>query len=103
MSAWDDLAEARIQEWLRRPAAERAKAFAPAGAAPPPLEIQLLQDALRILEEARDEADPAKKRELLRAAHEHETRLMVILENAGRPLVAQQFASVLLEARRQCG
>ena len=51
MPSWDQLAEARIQEWLRRPEAEKLPPPAGAGTVPP-LEVQLLQDILQLYTEA---------------------------------------------------
>jgi hypothetical protein len=98
MDPWSKLAEARIQEWLKRPEKERAEApreeltFAP-------LEVQLLDDARALYAKAREATDPLEQGRLRAAASRVETRILVILEESGRPLAAQEFARMLAEAR----
>jgi hypothetical protein len=95
--SWERIVEARVQEWLNRPAKERER---PASEGPvAPLEVQLLHDVLGLLEEARSCDDDAKAAGLRRQADAIQTRLMVVLEDSGRPLTAQHFARVLQEAR----
>ncbi len=95
--SWERIVEARVQEWLHRPAKERERVASEGPVAP--LEVQLLQDALGLLEEARFCGDDVKAAELRKQADCVQTRLMVVLEESGRPLTAQHFARVLQEAR----
>jgi hypothetical protein len=98
MDPWSKLAEARIQEWMKRPAKEREAPHHEA-LTPAPLEVQLLEDARALYAQARaaDDADDAAR--LREAAAQIETRILVLLEGSGRPLAAQQFARMLTEER----
>lgn len=88
---WEKLAEARIQEWRARPAAERGSApVAPVA----PLELQLLAEVLELRALA-DAGPEAERRRLAQRAHDAETRLMVLLESSGRPLAARRIAELL--------
>ena len=100
MDPWTMLAEARMQEWMNRPAKEREAAPAEA-LADVPLEVQLVDDARLIYAQARGARDPAEAARLRAEAAEIETRIMVLLEQSGRPLAAQQFARVLAEERQK--
>jgi hypothetical protein len=100
MPSWEQLAEARIQEWLHRPADQRTTA-ADAGV-DPPLEVQLLQDVLQAYSEARAATTEAARAEALRRASSEETRLFILLEKAERPLAAQHLAGLLMKARAAC-
>jgi hypothetical protein len=100
MPSWEQLAEARIQEWLHRPVGQRPAA-ADAGI-DPPLEVQLLQDVLQLYSEAVAAKTEAAKTEALRRASMEETRLFILLEKADRPLAAQHLASLLMKARARC-
>ena len=101
MPSWEQLAEARIQEWLRRPAGERGGAPADA-LIDPPLEVQLLQEILGLYSEARAAKNPEAKAAALRRASSEETRLFILLEKAERPLAAQHLAAMLMKARAHC-
>lgn len=95
------LAEARIREWMQRPESERNKSV-PAeeratGALP--LEVQLFDEARALYEAARRSDDPSARRALIERAASIETRIMVLLEESGRPLAAQQFAKMLADER----
>lgn len=87
--SWDRIAEARIREWLARPAEERAAAPPPADPAAP-LEVQLFQDVLVLDQMAA--ADPENADALRARASDLMVRVMVLLESAGRPLAARAFA-----------
>jgi hypothetical protein len=90
---WEKLAEARIREWQARPADGRcAPATSDSG---PPLELQLLEQALQLREQARATTDPAERSQLNQRSREAETRLLVLLERSGRPLAARRFAELL--------
>ena len=101
MSSWDELAEARIQEWLRRSEPERPRAAADSGAVPP-LEVQLLQEILDLYTEAVATTGSAAKGEALKRAAELETRLFIMLERSDRPLAAQHLAGLLQKVRGRC-
>lgn len=100
MDPWTMLAEARMREWMNRPEKEREAAPAEA-LADVPLEVQLVDDARLIYAQARGARDPAEAARLRAEAAEIETRIMVLLEQSGRPLAAQQFARVLAEERQK--
>ena len=100
MPSWDRLAEARIQEWLHRPAGQRPTS-ADAGV-DPPLEVQLLQDILQLYTEAVAATNEAARSEALKRASQEETRLFILLEKSERPLAAQHLASLLMRARARC-
>jgi hypothetical protein len=101
MPSWDQLAEARIQEWLRRPEAEKLPPPEGAGTVPP-LEVQLLQEILQLYSEALAAKSPAAKGAALRRASSEETRLFILLEKSERPLAAQHIAGLLMRARARC-
>lgn len=90
MGTLEQLAEARIREWLERPAAERDAAAVPLDPAIP-LEVQLMHDITELDRQALT-ANDVDAAALKRRASELMLRLMVILENDGRPLAAQRFA-----------
>ena len=98
VDAWKRLAEARIREWLRKPASERL-AGNPWEGAVVPLELQLLEEVVRMHEAAASAEDRGEANTLRQQAAALETRLLVVLENAGRPLAAQHFAALLQEIR----
>jgi hypothetical protein len=95
---WDHVAEARIREWLMRPASERSSV--PVAHDPAlPLEIQLLQDVTQLDRMAAAAAGPEAT--LLKTkADELMMRAMMILESQGRPLAAQHFAEQRQAARK---
>ena len=97
MADWEKLAEARIQEWLARPAPAAPRDTAGSAA---PLEVQLLEEARDLYEQARSCADAAGARAMRERAATIETRIMVLLEESGRPLAAQRFAQMLAEVRQ---
>ncbi len=100
MPSWEQLAEARIQEWLHRPADQRPTS-ADSGV-DPPLEVQLLQDILQLYSEAMAATSPEARNEALRRASSEETRLFILLEKQDRPLAAQHLAGLLMKARARC-
>jgi len=101
MPSWDTLAEARIQEWLRRPEAEKLPPPGDGGTVPP-LEVQLLLDILQLYTEALAAKNAAAKSEALKRASQEETRLFILLEKSDRPLAAQHLASLLMQVRARC-
>ena len=76
MPSWNKMAEARIQQWLRRPASERATAAADSGPVPP-LKLQMLESIVRLYDEASATADVSKSSELHKQAAALETRLLI--------------------------
>ena len=92
MSAWEQLAEARIRTWLDQPAAAREAGGISLDPVLP-LEVQLVQDITQLDVMAAKATDPAQASLLQRKASELLLRLMVILEREGRPLAAQHFAA----------
>ncbi len=101
MSASDKLAEARIQEWLRRPEGDRSAAPVTTSGAVP-LELQLFQDALRLYEEAAATAEDTPRRALLQRAADLEVRMNIVLETSGRHLTANHLSDALQAARARC-
>jgi hypothetical protein len=98
MDFFSKLAEARIREWQQRPEKERADvASTPLSIAP--LEVQLFDEAMGLYARARSTVDPAEREAALAAAARIETRVMVLLEESGRPLAAQQFAKMFAAER----
>jgi hypothetical protein len=92
LSGWEDLAEARIREWLARPEDERRRGLPPLEPGTP-LEVQLFRDA-RVLDRLAAAAqDPGEASRLTRAADDLMLRLRVLLEGSGRPLAARHFAA----------
>jgi hypothetical protein len=90
---WEKLAEARIREWRARPAGQRCAPAASGSARP--LELQLLEEALQLREQARAASDPVERSQLSQRSREAEMRLLVLLERTGRPLAARRFAELL--------
>lgn len=88
MSAWTQLTEARIREWLARPLAERASGPAPDPALP--LELQLWQEVTAL--DGAAAAGPPDAAWHQRQADERMVRLLVLLEQEGRPLAAAHDA-----------
>ncbi len=100
MPSWEMLAEARIQEWLRRPDKERQSPERASGMeALPPMELQMVEEVLKLYKQAAETEDAAQKSERLKRAAEQEVRIFVLLEQAERPLAARHFAELLNNAR----
>lgn len=98
MTAWERLAEARMQEWLRRPDKDRSPATASLDTVSP-LELQLLEEIQALLKSASACKDDQESTRLLSRADALQTRLLVVLEDSGRPLAAQYFSNLLAETR----
>lgn len=92
MTNLNELAEAKIREWLERPPAER-ETTSPALEADLPLEVQLMVDIAQLDRLAHETQDRELAEAMTRKASELELRLMIVLENQGRPLAAQHFAA----------
>lgn len=101
MDIFSKLAEARIREWQQRPEKEREAKAEGEGVNPAPLEVQLFDEARALYAKAQKSADAAEAAELRERAARIETRIMVLLEESGRPLAAQQFARMLAEERER--
>lgn len=97
MGIFDQLAEARIQDWIRRgrPHPEGVRGHVDGGS----LEAQLLGEIIALRESARDEADDELRAHLLKEAGKREVQLFVLLERSGRPLAAKQLAERLQQIR----
>lgn len=87
------LAEARMLEWLRRPAHERDRAPEPADPAAP-LEVQLFHDVGVLDDLARAVDDPAEAARLTAEADRLMMRVSMICETNNRPLAARHFESL---------
>jgi hypothetical protein len=97
MSDWEKLAEARIQEWLRRPAHDRPTRTHDGPIVP--LETQLLDEALELARDASELPDGPERKATLRRGVAIETRLLILLETSGRPLAAARVGELLAHAR----
>ncbi len=95
--SWNDLAEARIQEWLRTPIAQRRAAEPPAPARP--LDLELLELIERSVNEARIATDPDRRRAAIQRGLEAETRLFALLDATGRSVLAPVMAKRIDELR----
>ena len=101
MTDWDKLAEARIQEWLRRSPEQR---LAQSHDGPiVPLETQLLDEALELAREACELPEGPAKKTMMRRSMAVETRLLILLESSGRPLAAARVGELLAQARARLG
>jgi hypothetical protein len=98
VSGWDILAEARMREWLARPAADRAPA--PPADRGLPLELQLMQDVARLDRMAAASTDPREAAATRRQAEELMLRLMMLLEADGRVETARHLAEQRFARRR---
>lgn len=98
MSSWEKLAEARIQEWLRRPRKDQPRQRDAAGPLVP-LETQLLDEALELAREAHELPAGPGRTGVIRRGAAVELRLLVLLESTGRPLAAQRVAELLAHAK----
>lgn len=95
---WEQLAEARIQDWRRRVAEGEVEADGPgvpSGAES--FELQLFKEIMGLLDEARELEDGAPRREALRRANDLRIQLMACVEK-DRPLLAQTLAGRLARA-----
>jgi hypothetical protein len=87
---WQNLAEARIREWLSRPPEERLRTEFPLEPYKP-LELQLMDAILELDRLVREKAAPEEIPLLRRQAENLMVRLLVLLEHEGRPLTAREF------------
>jgi hypothetical protein len=94
MSDWEKFAEARIQEWLRRPRPR------PTHEGPiVTLETELLDEALELAREASELREGPQREATLRRGVAIETRLLILLERSGRPLAAARVGELLAQVR----
>lgn len=100
MNPWNLLVEARIHEWRQRPE-KPSRPDAVSGLSIPPLELQLLRDALERYEAAASAVDQASRAALVAEADALGTQLQVVLETTGRAMAARHFADQLLAARNR--
>ena len=100
MAMFDTLAEMRMREWFRRPAAERAQT-----PAPPPeessFEGHLLNEIKTLIETAATQQGAARA-ETLKKAGGLEIQLLVSLENGGYRLLARDTQKAILRHRMRC-
>lgn len=97
--AWDRLAEARIQEWLRKPEAERMASTAPSDPARP-LELDLLDRIEKAIADERRAVDRAAAEKARARARDAETQLFALLDATGRSVLAPVLAARIAELRR---
>lgn len=98
MGLFDFLTEARIREWQQRePETNSNRQETSVGPLnDDPFEVQLFKEILLLLDKSRaEQVDRDTRRELLNKAGQLETQLMVLLEQAGRPLAARQLAATI--------
>lgn len=93
MDLLEKLAEAKIQDWIRR-GRPRPQGITEAldGRT---IESTLLGEIIALRQSARAEEDETARRHLLEEARKRETRLFVLLESSGRPLTARAWAARL--------
>jgi hypothetical protein len=92
------LAEARMREWLSRPESERNRST-DEPVSMTPLEVQLFDDARALYERSVSCPSDDEAQAMREQAARIETRIMVLLEESGRPLAAQRFAQMLADVR----
>lgn len=95
MSVWDQLAEARIQEWLKRSDAEREASAKPVGRVAP-LEVLLMNEIDELDAAAAQTEDPREREAFASQAQALLLRLLVLLDQQGANMAAQHF----IERRR---
>lgn len=95
---FDRLAEARIQDWIRR-GRPHPKELA-TDLQGTSLEAQLLGEILALRQSASTEDRPDARAHLLREASKRQTQLFVLLERSGRPLAAKALADRLQALER---
>jgi len=89
MNPWRIMTEAKIRDWQRRRESGEVSLDNPGAETPSfdSLELQLLQEVLRLSREARACDDPLQATALRREAASIRVRLMIIIEQSGRPLL----------------
>ena len=90
---FEGLAEARIQDWIRRgrPHPPQVSAALHGGT----LESQLLGEIVALRQSARVEPDNDLQSHLLGQARSRELQLLLLLERSGRPLAAKAMAELI--------
>jgi hypothetical protein len=90
VDAFQILAEARIREWQERKARGEELPSAPLEPGDS-IESQLFDHAVALRRQAHDEESAVERERLLREAEDTRLRLVVILEQACLPLLAQSL------------
>lgn len=98
MGVLERMAEARIRQWQERRPEDRA--VHGRGLPTETLEVQLLNDIVTLREQITEAPDDTTRQALTKTARELETRLMILLEQSGRPLAAQQLSERLSKTKR---
>lgn len=98
--AWDRLAEARIQEWLRKPEEERKASASRENEPPRPLELELLDRIEAAIGQEHRAVDPAVAAAAGRRARDAETQLFALLDATGRSVLAPVLAARIADLRR---
>ncbi|MDD9942712.1 MAG: hypothetical protein OXU20_16855 [Myxococcales bacterium] len=93
MGIFDQLAEARIQDWIRRGRPHPKEVADELQGAT--LEAQLLGEIIALRQGARAEQDPEARAHLFTQARSREVQLSVLLETSGRPLAAKALSERL--------
>lgn len=90
MGLFDQLAEARIQDWIRRgqPSPEGVADHVKDGS----IEAQLLGEIIALRQAAREEERPDAAEHLRKEANSRQLQLILLLERDGRNLAAQAIA-----------
>ncbi len=97
MGVFERLAEARIRQWQARKPEDRVAHGG--GAQVESLEVQLLNDIVALREQIANAMEDATREGLSKTARELEVRLMILLEQSGRPLAAQQLSERLSKTK----
>jgi len=98
MGVLERMAEARIRQWQERRPEERTAHGS--GLPTETLEVQLLNDIVALRDQITRATDDTTHQALTRTARELEVRLMILLEQSGRPLAAQQLSERLSKTKR---
>lgn len=100
MGIFEKLAEARIRQWQEQSRAEPTQRAHPATTpTTDTLEVQLLNDIVALRERITTTTDDTERQALSKSARELEVRLMILLEQSGRPLAAQQLSERLSKGK----
>lgn len=91
MSAWDQLIEAKIRDWQERQRRGEAPRTTADLAPVESLETQLFAEIIELRRRARDTPVGVQRHDLLRQCEELRTRLSVLLEKHGLPLLARSL------------
>ena len=94
MGIFDLLVDARIREWQERSPEQKSREVAEALVitGTEPMEVQLFKEIIMLHKSAGKISDQSEQNEVLETANKLQVQLMVVLEQSGRPLAAQQVA-----------